>query len=296
MKIIQSFWTKPLLKNNNHNITDRRNGGWYNKKYNYISWTLSCLQFRNFYSSVELVTDKLGYDLLINRLELPYTNVRIVLDDLNQYHSDLWSLSKMYAYSLEKTPFIHADGDVYIWKKFSDKFSKAQLLAQNEEVKFDYYSSIYNNIVQNFKFVPDVLADSVEMNGGIVAVNAGLIGGCDHNFFQSYTRQAFEFIDRNYDCLDSINIGLFNNIFEQFLFHALAEQQKIKIEYLMENMTKLYNGICELTDVPNKSKYVHALGLYKKKHSVNSLIEFRLQEDYPEYYYRILNLLRTSQI
>lgn len=296
MKIVQSLWSKPSMKNANIHITDRNNGGWYNKKCNYISWALSCLQFREFYDSVELVTDKLGYDLLINRLELPYTSVKVVLDDLNTYHPDLWSLGKLYAYSLQDAPFIHADGDIYIWQRFSEQLSQSQLLAQNEEVNFVEYSSVYESITQNFEFIPEVLVESVKLNRGIVGVNAGLLGGSDIEFFQIYTKQAIDFVEKNYDSLKSIDIGLFNIVFEQFLFHAMAEQKNYKIEYLIENMNKSYIGICELAGAPNVDKYAHALANYKKVHSVNSLIEYRLQNDYPEYYYRILNLLKTYQI
>src|ERR1700730_5036463 len=129
MKIIQSFWSKPSREIS----SDKSMGGWLEKKNNYMSWALSCLQFRSFYDEVELVTDRYGYDLLINQLELPYTNVKIVLDDLNDFHSDLWALGKIYAYSLQDEPFIHADGDIYIWEKFSDKIENAELVAQNIE-------------------------------------------------------------------------------------------------------------------------------------------------------------------
>lgn len=109
MKIIQSLWSKPSL------IT----GGWSEKTFYYMSWALSCLKLKEFYNSVELFTDKKGKEFLIDRLQLPYDKVNIVLDDLNEFNSRLWALGKIYTYSIQHEPFIHVDGDVYIYGKSS---------------------------------------------------------------------------------------------------------------------------------------------------------------------------------
>ncbi len=106
MKIIQSFWSKPSYKKKNVKLHDRNNGGWTDKKYNYFSWALSCLQFRKYYDDVELITDEIGYNILIEKLKLPYTKVDVCLDKINHYHEDLWALGKIYAYSIQNTPFI----------------------------------------------------------------------------------------------------------------------------------------------------------------------------------------------
>jgi len=297
MKIVQSLWSKPSNKTAEININDRNIGGWLNKKYYCLSWALSCLQFKKFYNDVELVTDQPGYELLINHLRLPYTNVHVVLDALDSYHPDLWSLGKIYAYGMQRTPFIHADGDVFIWEQFSENVCKSHLIAQNLEVNFEYYSTIYDSVKKYFKFIPQVLEGSIKYNKGqILAANAGILGGSDNDFFQDYSQIAFEFVEKNLDGLKNVNVGLFNIIAEQFLFHSLAEQKGYRINYLLQNLNKSYDGICELTDVPVLTKYAHAVGHYKKKLNICSLIEYRLQVDFPDYYYKILNLLKTSQI
>ena len=52
--------------------------------------------------------------ILINKLELPYTDVKVVLDDLNDYDRDLYALGKVYAYGIQEEPFIHVDADIYM--------------------------------------------------------------------------------------------------------------------------------------------------------------------------------------
>lgn len=41
-----------------------------------MSWALSCLQLKQSYDKVELVTDSEGAELLINKLHLPYTSCK----------------------------------------------------------------------------------------------------------------------------------------------------------------------------------------------------------------------------
>lgn len=296
MKIVQSFWTKPGLKKDNFNSSDRNNGGWVDKKYNYMSWALSCLQFTKYYKDVELVTDKDGYELLINRLGLPYSKVSVVLDDLNEYHPDLWALGKVYAYGLQDSPFIHADGDIFIYEKFGDHFESSPLLAQNIEEGFNFYNEVFKHIQGNFSYMPAVLFDSIQRNNYIISVNAGIIGGTDVEFFKDFTKSAFEFVDRNVEHIAKVNTGMFNTIFEQFLFHALAEAKQKEVNYFVTSINHAFDGLAEFTGTPGRIKYVHTVGVYKKIKHVADLLACRLLNDYPDFYYRIINLIRTNQI
>lgn len=296
MKIIQSLWSKPGFKKDKLNDSDRNKGGWTDKKYNYFSWALSCLQFRKYYDEVELVTDKPGYDLLVNKLELPYTSVKTVLDDLNQYHTDLWALGKIYAYRMQDKPFIHADGDVYIWEKFDEKLEAASLLAQNIEEGFFCYKGIFKNITDNFEFVPDSLLASIDKHEGIVAVSAGIIGGKNTWFFKKFANRVFEFVDKNYAHLHKIDIGMFNLVFEQFFLKAQAEAEGLEFNYFASNVNQSFDGLADLTGVPARVKYIHPVGIHKKMNLTGNLVAYQLQKEHPVYYYKIMNLLRTCQV
>jgi hypothetical protein len=296
MKIVQSYWSKPTLKKTNLNSSDRNSGGWLNRKTNYMSWALSCLQFRKYYDEVELVTDKLGYELLISKLGLPYTGVKVILDDLNDYHPDLWALGKIYAYSVQDSPFIHADGDVYIWGKLFSGVAKSPLFAQNVERFEDFYKPIYFSLVKNFQYIPPVLLD-FESRSGSTAINAGVIGGYDIDFFKEYTKGAFEFVDRNLNYLHKVNIGKFNPIFEQSYFYALADQKGNHIEYLFNDQkNNSFDGMADFTGVPQKVKFIHTMAGYKKLRNIEVQLRDRLQIDHPEYYYRINRLLNNCLI
>ncbi|WP_286761488.1 DUF6734 family protein [Salegentibacter sp. UBA1130] len=296
MKIVQSYWSKPTLKKDSFKTSDRNKGGWVDKRFNYMSWALSCLQFKKFYSKVELVTDQAGYDLLINKLDLPYTHVDVCLDRLNIYHSDLWALGKIYAYSIQKEPFIHADGDIYIYHKFKPESENADLFVQNIEDGFSYYDNIFKQIRETFQYIPPELLESIEKNKKIISVNAGLLGGNDIAFFNCYTKEVFNFVDQNLAKIDKIDKGMFNTIFEQFLFMALAEKRDKKVSYQLKEVNHAFDGLADFTGLPNRTKYIHTVGIYKKINYIGNLLEHRLMMDYPDYYFKILNLLKTNQI
>lgn len=75
MKIIQSFWSagKDVYADG---------FGWKHPELHFMSWALSCLSLREHYDDVTLYTDSAGYDVLINKLRLPYTRVEVCFDNL----------------------------------------------------------------------------------------------------------------------------------------------------------------------------------------------------------------------
>ena len=115
-------------------------------------------------------------------------------------------------------------------------------------------------------------------------------------FFKEYTDEAFKFVDRNSSKLGMINIGMFNTVFEQYLFKAIAEKREIDISFYLSSVNHAFDGLADFTGLPSKTNYIHTVGVYKRMKYIGDLLAMRLQLDYPEYYYRILNLIRTNQI
>ena len=142
MKIIQSFWSQNQINPLESNY------GWLSETHNWLSWILSANQLSKFYK-VELYTDQKGYEILIEKLKLPYHKVHIVLDELNHYDKSLWAIPKIKTYSLQNEPFLHIDGDVFIWKEFSKELMNGNLITQNLEATTEYYEEMWNDIYQN---------------------------------------------------------------------------------------------------------------------------------------------------
>lgn len=292
MKIVQSFWSKPFLKKRPASIEDRKVGGFISKRFFYFSWALSCLQLKEFYTDVELVTDSKGKHLLIDLLNLPYSQVNLSLDQLETEHEDLWALGKLKAYEIQKNPFIHVDSDVFIWSKFPQSVESALLVAQNfEPGVVEETRDIVLSTYKNFNYFPYFMKKEPFY---IKMYNAGILGGNLVSFFEQYVQEAYTFIKRNVKYLSSIGIGSFNVVFEQYLFYRLVESKNINVTVLFEDMDINFSKITEFNNVPHKSTYIHLLGKYKKSENISRQLEIRLLLDYPHYYFRILELLEKK--
>ncbi|WP_348800063.1 DUF6734 family protein [Flavobacterium adhaerens] len=288
MKIIQSFWSggrKDILEDS---------FGWVSPKYHLMGWALSVHLLSKHYK-VELYTDKVGYELLINKLKLPYAKVHVVMDDLNKYDKNLWALAKIYVYSLQDTPFLHIDGDVFIWEKFSKELLNGRLIAQNLESSTLYYESNMKDLEKHLPYFPDEIIKDRENIKTIYASNAGILGGSDIVFFKDYTKKAFEFVDRNYEHLNKISAWNFNIFFEQYLFYCLAKS--IKIEYLFPEIIEDngYKGFGNFEDVPHTRTFLHLLGTFKTDLTTCEKMALVLLNEFPNTYLNVLEVFGNKE-
>lgn len=293
MKIVQSFWSKPS-RQGGEGTQNRQAGGWLHPKYNLMSWALSCLQFRAFYADVELVTDEAGKALLVDQLQLPYTRVRLALDKLDDYPAELWALGKLVAYQLQSTPFIHADGDVIIWQRFSPALERAPLLAQCHDAGFIFYEQMLERIREAFDYIPPAIERGCKPGSPVEAAVAGIIGGQDVAFFRHFVGEALAFVDRNLNALSRINAGQFNPIFEQLLFFYLAREANRPICYYDTAVDYTYAAFRAIYEIPRDRTYFHPMGLYKKEHVYNREVENWLRLLHPAYYHRVMHLVEEG--
>ena len=74
--------------------------GWAAPEYHLMGWALSCLQLRQIYGDISLFANSQAARLLVDTLQLPYSEVHLTHDKLNLIHPDLWALPKIQTYSL----------------------------------------------------------------------------------------------------------------------------------------------------------------------------------------------------
>jgi hypothetical protein len=288
MKIVQTFWTGPSTPSGN--LLDIK-AGWLSAEYHWMSWALSCLQLQKLYGSVELVTDNLGKKILVDMLGLPYTSVSTVLEGkLTGYAPELWSLAKIVAFAEQKEPFLHFDGDFFMWQPVEGRIMGAGLVAQNLEENLSYYRDMMQDMEKHGWRMPPVLA-GVSQAPVIYAANTGIFGGHQLDFVKAYCQNAFDFINTNTDIIPKTQKKQLNFIFEQCLLYYMAEQQGVTIEYLMEDPVDepSYIDYARFIDVPHV-KMIHTLGGYKTTPFTCSHLAKRLRNDFPEQYYHIMAL------
>lgn len=277
MKIVQSFWS-----GNKDCLTDGH--GWSSPIYHYASWILSCNQLRKYYDDVVLVTDKVGYDILVKRLHLPYTDTIVCLDELAKYNSNLWALAKIKAYSIFDEPFIHVDGDVFVWDKFDDCLENHDLIVQNTETTTDYYRTMWNELRPFIDILPKAMA-KFDRNLSHKAYNMGIFGGNDTSFIKDYCKQAFDFVDQNIGKVNRLKGVNFNIFFEQVLLYELATYyKKDVVTYIRDDIgDNEYRGFADFDNVPEGRRYLHLLGFYKRIPTVcNKMLAYVIKQ-YPLY-------------
>lgn len=312
MKIIQTFWTQPGLKAN-----------WIDPVYHYMSWALSCLQLREFYDEVELYTDDLGYKLLVEQFELPYTRVHLTLNDF-QYPSYLWSAPKLKTYSLQEEPFLHVDGDVFLYKAISEDFvSNNDIVFQNLEIDEDY--GFYADILKDYFAIKcqegysDWLG-SISLDR-IAAFNAGIMGGRNVSFFKEYTSAAFSFLQQQEQIIAQLRSPQFGtHLAEQVLPAMLIQNQQLQIGTLFQpdfnpglvsgqkssivlndnHLSKVelpfsYMNFDAFGISPYGRKYIHIVGDRKKSMIICKQISRRLMKAYPAHYRLITDFSNNYQ-
>lgn len=290
MKIIQTLYL-PHTANAAHSTL-----GFLSSELSWMSWALSCLQLKRYYDNVHLYTNEAGYDLLIRRLRLPYTAVH-ALEEFS-YPDQLWAYPKIQTYSRQKEPFLHVDGDVFIWEKLDDLLLAQPLIAQNLETNASFYHSLAGRLQQQQVTLPPAIARQMQQPGSLRACNAGILGGHDLDFFQQYTGAVFDFLQTNRRHWDRPGHGDVNMLYEQVLFHALAHAHQKTISYYhagaVNDMT--YPGFAEFSGIPHTTKFIHLMGAFKRDPEVSLMLARRLRQSHPEYYAQVLEAGKQKNI
>ncbi|MDY3819732.1 MAG: DUF6734 family protein, partial [Bacteroidaceae bacterium] len=293
MRIIQTFWSggrDPL----------QYGYGWRHAEHNLMSWALSCCSLREHYDQVELYTDQRGYDVLIEKLHLPYTAVHVVYDDhlcLPQH----WAYAKIKTYSMQTEPFLHVDGDVYISKPFPEEVHNAPLVVQNKEICTEYYNELMNHIlsIPNL-YLPEDLEKDINKKK-ISSFNMGIFGGNDIEFIQFFCHKVTKFLMRNNIIAPLYKHGEIDcNIFlEQILFSMYSKYFKKPVCCILQSEIKDngYYGknFCDLEHT-NEHSFFHIIGGHKRTNNVCIMLKNAIYLKCADTYSKILSLFPYRNI
>lgn len=283
MKVCQTLWSghKNLLEDS---------FGWLSPQHHLMAWTYSCLKLREFYPNVQLYTDSQGIKILINALNLPYTTYHEEYDDL-RYNSSMWALPKILTYQKQLEPFIHVDGDVFIFDRFNDNLENADLLAQNLEVSTSYYNDLFSPMKKRIRYTPNFFKKNLSSKYP-KSYNAGILGGKDIELLQKYASEALKFIDQNHTCQSN---GNFNMIFEQLMFYSISKAYNTEVQCFFD---KRYNdngygieGFADFLLIPNM-RYLHLIGPLKRNEFVCNQLVRRFFNEYPDYFEKVISLFQ----
>ena len=305
MKIVQSLWTKPLLLDVQHG---KVSGGWPTWDHYWASWVLSAWQAHLTHGTVDLVTDRVGAEILVNELQLPFRHVSLALDEIpTEAHPALWAYGKIVAYeehARNGNPFIHIDSDVYLWKPLPARVTNAAIAAQCYEWAPQYppFHDIYTRPRQTMralmKHLPRAWTPHAKDDH---AINMGIFGGNDLDTIAEYCSQVRSFVEHPDNqpgwkliadsCGDGPgsvagirNVGWSNMLIEQQTAYCATRQCGMSMAMLF--------GIDAMDDIDaagNTLGYTHVMGTKKQPVDSNFMrrLERRLRETFPDVWARI---------
>ncbi len=292
MRIVQSFWSKPLW---NKNFLST--GGWQDKKTFLNSFILSAHSIRKYYDDLILYTDEFGYDLLVNKLKLPFTQVHLDLEKLNHHHESLWALGKIYTYALQEAPFIHLDFDFYITDTLPERLFTAPVCCYCNETSDHLYETVYKPpvdiIKKNFKF-PDQKSRSFFFSNSHTAYNAGVMGGTELSIFKELYSECLRLIDNNSGFIKARMEERFNYVFEQYMLGYLTDKRNIKVECFFDHLNHVGKEAKTTLYYYPQTKYMHILGVTKRNRMLGCHLDDIIFNDYPEHYEIIAELMQKK--
>jgi hypothetical protein len=273
-----------------------------------LAWILSLETVRRHYPRTSLCTDDAGAELLIDGLGLEFAEVSTALNALDKADVEWWALGKIYAYELQREPFLHLDSDVFLWKRLPEHVESADVLAQNPE-PFDSGASYYQ---------PEALEEALRASGqGWLPQEwkwyrsdgraqrgdcCGIFGGTRVDFIQHYAAQARRLIEHpaNQQAWRKLPARRDQNtLFEQYLLAACLEHHRsqpgaghapVEIRYLFTSLEEAFSR-----QRAAEVGFTHFIAGAKKNAELTERLERRVQRDYPERYERCLACLRRRE-
>ena len=258
-KVVYSHWSKPSK--------DEYVG--FNSKQAFKNCAeLSVLHSRKWFSKVELVTDRKGYKFLIEELKLPFTDVKVELDCLNDIPKKNWSIGKIYACKIQDEPFMHQDFDVIWFKKPIPKILNAQAAFQNKESN-THCQGFYKPLMDDAKKKQYKLNKYCDLDV-LGAYNCGIIVFNDLSIIEHWYELAIDYINTNAKWFNRIrNIGLQPIFFEQLLIYNLCEYYNFKVEMLGDEWVGAEKSV--------EYGYTHLIAQSKRKKRIEGLVGKKLK-------------------
>lgn len=268
-KCVYSLWTAPSGDIRNKALN------WVSPKAHLYSWVLSVNTSAKHFKEVELVTDELGKKILIDELKLPFTSVKVVLDEYIEY-KDFWAFGKIIAYMIQDKPFIHLDADAFLWKGLPEKLKGADVFTQNIEDE-DWFKSAYLGEIKHIENKKNFY--KVESWGMANYANCcGIFGGSNISLIKAYTKEVLNFIKQNKKAFKDItNKGSYCIVFEQYILACVCEILNVEMTYLERNIDK---------EALAKHSYTHIWG-EKKDITLEKTLENIIKKEFNSQYKKI---------
>lgn len=264
MNIVQTYYSYTKGQNPIHDTA-----GFLTADMNWKSMALSCLLLKKHYGKVTLYCNQSVRRLVLDDLKIPYDEVIEMPDFMKNYEGcNLWALPKIYTYSLQIEPFIHVDCDWFMFEKLAPSIIHSDVIGQNIEYDDQFYNRrTLEKLISNGCSVYPWVMDEYNSQSILRVVNAGILGGNDIDFIQSYVKVIKDFVSQNMTVLQKMNDGFVNSIYEQLFFYLLAkrENKTIGLCTVGDKLSTKFDWIPMDVTYSPKVGYMHLLANLKRR-------------------------------
>jgi len=289
MNAVWSFWSKPFFAHHQH--------AWLSDRHHWLAWVLSLETAKRHYPTTTLVTDRLGFELLVKQLGLTFTVVSTELEQLRDADPHWWVLGKLWAYRIQKEPFVHLDNDVFLWSRLPDWMESADVLGQSPEWfppndQSWYRPGAFSEAIRAVGgWAPDEWWSSVSQHLD-QAICCGIVGGRATDFLSSYADVAIRMIQHPRNSLAWSRLGNIigdNILIEQYLLAACLWYRRqragspFNVGYLFPSTEAAFDEYAAAA-----VGYTHLIGDAKKNVALMDRLALRVQRDFPGYYERCI--------
>ncbi|MFN4147026.1 MAG: DUF6734 family protein [Runella sp.] len=279
-----SFWPSSDLKN-----------GWLSVRYHLMGWALSMYSVQKQHGAISLYTNTQGAELLLHHLQLPYDSYELVFDEYQSEFEQFFVVRKLRAYTTSRQPFVHIDGDAFLFEPLPAWFLESPLIAQNLEYNLPCYDEVYQYFRLQSAALPHWLRPHVQ--GYLPAANMGIVGGRDWAFYDTLEQEVLAFLEQNRPILASMPSDIDVCPFlEQAFFGSLARHQQKPVGYLLEQeitQSQPYH-LDRWQDIPRQCGYLHLMN-YKRNPTACEMMAQRLYIEAPHLYERCLQVARQLE-
>ena len=276
-KVVYSHWSKPM---------GEEFVGFNSEKMFIASAYLSVMLNLNYFEEVELVTDKRGKELFVDKWKIPFTSVVVCLDELNHVNKKHWAIGKLRACAIQDKPFMHQDMDVFWFKRPPSFVFEAEACFQNFESdvkKYPFYGDSMHR-ADSFFEKKKPFVDYKKL----CAVNCGIMAFNNLSVIQEWHDHAFEYIEYH-DTLSEYD-DLFGNIsslmFEQFHLYYFLKNADIDVSTLQGGEPSEGQFISE--ERASELGYTHLISSSKRNKRTEELVLDRLGKTSPEFYKKLV--------
>lgn len=292
MRAVWSFWSKPFRTGTSW--------PWREPIHHLLAWGLSVRLAGSHYPDTMLVTDTPGRALLVDALGLRFSEVSTALDALEDADPTFWMAGKLLAYTLQDSPFVHLDTDVFLWRPLPAAVATAPVFAQHKDV---FQVTDYSG--------PRVIEDAFARAGLTLPAewqwfrshqarhyheaNCGILGGTSPGFFRHYAQLAMDL------ALNPAHAGAWasvpflvglNPTVEQFVLSACVDYHRFDpgsdhrggyIRYLFPSAAHAWDP-----EYARRAGYTHLLGPAKQHPETTTRLVERVRSEDPAFYKRCL--------